>query len=324
LNEKWSSKKGLHRRLLKLLKRRLIRPDGEFTLAFVLASWANDAGKVWLGVDRLADETGLSDRGIQKVLGRLKEKGIIEAEMVKRGESLPSGMTAIRDREVYVLAEAVCGIARPLSKPPGSDDHDSPPPVSDDAKGWPPPMPNDGEPSSPRGFSFEGEQSSPLLAAIEGVLCSSEPSSSPSVNAVPEVGERRAPPLHDPNPREEKTDPKGAGAPAGREHPKEGLRKLSLQIQKKERIDPRFLRETVNSAIEDGIALEPIVKNVIAQLEENGKAETTSLGKIEWVAWTEPTDLKTLLDLPPPPRGTDVDAMIAEFKAKMAARVPSC
>ena len=324
METKWSAKKGLHRRLLNLLKRKLIRPDGEFALTFVLASWANDVGKVWLGVDKLIVETGLSDRGVQKILGRLKKKDIIKAETVKRGERLPSGMIAIHDREVYVLSEAVCGIARPLSKALGSDDPDSPPPVSDGGKGWLPSIPSGGEQSSPRETSLKGEQSSPLLAAIEGALCSPEPSSPPSVNTVPEVGERCAPPLYDLNPREKIVDPKGARALAQRGTTRERLDKTSLRIERKEPLDPREFLTTHNEAKEDGISIPLPIFEAVLGLEAVGWLERTKRGKIEWVGWTEPTDLTTLLSLPPPPRGPDLDAMIAEFKAKMAARVSSC
>ena len=54
-------------------------PRDEKIVALAFADHADDLGRCWPGIDRIAWKCGYSDRSVQRKIGALKDRGILVA-----------------------------------------------------------------------------------------------------------------------------------------------------------------------------------------------------------------------------------------------------
>ena len=239
---------------------------------FIFAALANDIGLFWYSLKKLEIQTGISRKGLQKILPRLEKKQLIFVDRVRPGDRLPNGKTAKRMQPVYRLSEAVCGVPYNAEKVVGT-----------------------GERSSPTSMGCMGEPSSSI-----SVQCMSEPGtmerSTPSMgNKCSLDGELSTRSLHDQDLKRtiEKEHARKTAKMASF-----GRRSTSMIccIREKHPLDPTVFRKLVNEAIEDDIPLPRDIVDAVLRLEKVGRLERTKIGKIELVDWDEPMPLHVLLN----------------------------
>lgn len=271
------SKKGFMKRLRVLARDRAIT-HGSFRALVVLMLFADNNGKAWPAITTLSKASGISAKGLTKILPSLERIGYLRIVRKKAGDSLPNGKTCRRNRSVYVLAEVVCGVPRSQKAVPFSTE------PSSTKQGI-----RSGEPSSSEHTGIIGEPGS-----TEQVVISAERTSHSPVNQVPVSGELGSSSLRDRDLEIKKNDPdriqKRFASLAQR------FLAMSATIRSNTPIDPGEFVRLVNEAQEDKISLPKIIGDTVNRLEQSGRIEKTRTGNIDRVFWHCPTALSFLLE----------------------------
>lgn len=141
-------------------------PDdkGELLVMLALADFANDQGECWPSIGRVAEKARMSERGVQKIVARLVEEGllVVHPNAGKKGTNLyvvmpPEGVNGVRGEPGSPRTPGPKGVngVRPGGEP-----------------GSPEPSKNHQEPSrararpSPPGEGASGAERDAYLAAV--------------------------------------------------------------------------------------------------------------------------------------------------------------
>jgi hypothetical protein len=292
-------KQGFVKRLRALARDKEIT-HGAFRALVVLMMFADNQGRAWPSLTTLAKASGISSKGLTKILPVLERAGFLRIVRIGTGDELPNGNRSSRQRSVYMLSEAVCGV-------PGSLECVQ--------------LPT--EPGSPKQESLTSEHSSAERAGFTSepgstkqIPHSPERSSLSLVNQVPVIGELSSLSLRDRDLKKNNNDPDST--PKRFAVLAQRFSDMIFIIRNNRPIDPIEFLRLVNEAHEDKISIPSVIADAIIRLEKHGQLEKTRTGKIDRVFWSEPTAIPALVNGEPRTNGQgDLAALIAETTQKL-------
>lgn len=255
---------------------------GEKIVLLNLVGRSNVQGLYWIQREKQATQTALTREGQAKILKRLQQKGYLDIREIRPGDLLPSGHHAKRVCFAHQLTAKVIESNKAEQR-----------------------------------FREQRSIEPDFKERKTGEHGSRKQNTTTQGNSTPPSGERRSAPLHVLDLKKIKKE-KRARTTDQSLNLKQRLKKLSLEIREKQPINPHMLRMLVAEAKEDRVPLPPELEEALSLLQKHELIEMTRLGKIEHVAWTEPTPLPVLLK-----EGTslettgDLSALVAETILKL-------